>query len=302
MDSDIRLLQVFRVVVDCGGLSASELELGIGRSTISKHISDLETRLGVKLCNRGRSGFTMTEEGERVLGAANNLFASIDTFQHQVVEIHQYLSGNLKLAFFDQTISNPASKLSAAIGKFDDVAPAVSLDISLEPPNVIEAGVIAGRYDIGIVPIHKTSSVLGFTELYSENMLLYCGRGHPLFESGDTADIEQKIRTSKYAGLSFNSPNMIVGQREKLTRSAEVQDEGALAMLILSGRYLGFLPDHMAKTFVDRGNMLAIGGRTFAYTSRHAAIIRRAPRPSRVLMEFLRCLASVHGVRVRNAT
>jgi len=61
MDSDIRLLQVFRVVVDCGGLSASELELGIGRSTISKHISDLETRLGVKLCNRGRSGFTMTE-------------------------------------------------------------------------------------------------------------------------------------------------------------------------------------------------------------------------------------------------
>jgi len=45
-DVDIRLLRVFRVVTEAGGISAAELELNIGRSTISTHIKDLEIRLG----------------------------------------------------------------------------------------------------------------------------------------------------------------------------------------------------------------------------------------------------------------
>ena len=53
-DVDIRLLRIFRVVAEAGGVSAAELELNIGRSTISRHLKDLETRLGVTLCRRGR--------------------------------------------------------------------------------------------------------------------------------------------------------------------------------------------------------------------------------------------------------
>ena len=63
-DSDLRLLRVFRAVVACGGFAAAELELNINRSTISRHIKDLETRLGVTLCRRGRGGFALTPEGE----------------------------------------------------------------------------------------------------------------------------------------------------------------------------------------------------------------------------------------------
>ncbi|WP_141104170.1 helix-turn-helix domain-containing protein, partial [Noviherbaspirillum denitrificans] len=42
-DTDMRLLRVFKSVVDCGGMAAAELELNIGISTISKHVKDLET-------------------------------------------------------------------------------------------------------------------------------------------------------------------------------------------------------------------------------------------------------------------
>ena len=48
-DMDLRLLRVFRTVVDCGGMAAAELELNIGTSTVSRHIKDLETRLGLVL-------------------------------------------------------------------------------------------------------------------------------------------------------------------------------------------------------------------------------------------------------------
>jgi DNA-binding transcriptional LysR family regulator len=76
---DIRLLRVFKSVVDCGGMAASELELNIGTSTISRHIKDLETRLGLTLCRRGRGGFTMTAEGERIYEETLRLLASAET-------------------------------------------------------------------------------------------------------------------------------------------------------------------------------------------------------------------------------
>ena len=64
----------------------------------------------------------------------------------------------------------------------------------------------------------------------------------------------REIRQCKYAGLGFHSPNMMVSHRLKLRRSADVYDEEALAALILSGRYIGFLPDHFAKRFVNYTN------------------------------------------------
>ena len=53
-DADLRLLRVFKAVADCGGLAAAERELGIALSTISRHLKDLEQRLGLTLARRGR--------------------------------------------------------------------------------------------------------------------------------------------------------------------------------------------------------------------------------------------------------
>ena len=66
-DVDLRLLRIFQTVVNCGGLSAAEIDLGIGRSTVSTHIAELEARLGTRLCQRGRSGFSLTSDGKKIL-------------------------------------------------------------------------------------------------------------------------------------------------------------------------------------------------------------------------------------------
>ena len=74
-DMDIRLLRVFKTVVDCGGMAAAELELNIGTSTVSRHIKDLETRLSLTLCRRGRAGFALTPEGEQIYAETLRLLA-----------------------------------------------------------------------------------------------------------------------------------------------------------------------------------------------------------------------------------
>lgn len=43
---DLRLLRVFKSVVECGGMAAAELELNIGISTVSRHYAQAFERSG----------------------------------------------------------------------------------------------------------------------------------------------------------------------------------------------------------------------------------------------------------------
>ncbi len=294
-DTDIRLLRIFKTVVESGGLSAAEIELNIGKSTISKHISDLEFRLDLKLCNRGPSGFSLTEDGEKVLRAAEELLISVSQFRTEVNEIKEQMAGNIRVALFDQCASNPEARLAQAIHKFNEAAPAVQIELSLEPPNVIESMVISGHLDIGIIALHRPSASLHYAPLYGENMFLYCGQEHPLFNLSEDEIAKTDLRTFSYAGLNVNSPNLIVGQQLGFRRAAKVQNEQALAILIVSGRYLGFLPDHLAQEFVDRGLMKKVLPEENQYRTRFAAVTRKQPDPTRVAKLFLSVLLKQHG-------
>ncbi|MQY43730.1 LysR family transcriptional regulator [Epibacterium sp. SM1969] len=63
-DADLKLLQVFAHVADAGGLSPAQYGLNMSLSAISAAISNLETRMGFRLCERGRGGFQLTEGGK----------------------------------------------------------------------------------------------------------------------------------------------------------------------------------------------------------------------------------------------
>lgn len=293
-DIDLRLLRVFRTVVACGGFSAAELELNINRSTISRHIKDLETRLGVTLCRRGRSGFALTPEGEQVHTSALKIMASMEEFQHEVDELHQRLTGNLAVAIFDKTVSNPACHIYQAFATFDQEAPEVRPEIHVEPINAIERGVIEGRFQLGIIPNHRPSSSLDYYTLFEEQMYLYCAKGHPLFDVANRKITAADIRKSRYVGIGYHSPNMEATHRLGLERHATAYDQEAVAHLVLSGRYLGYLPEHYAEGFVNRGVMQPLLPGIFQYVCEFSAIVRHSPPPSRVVQTLVDALVVAH--------
>lgn len=294
-DSDIRLLGIFKSVAECGGFAAAELELNISRSTISRHIKDLEIRLGVTLCRRGRSGFALTAEGKHIYEAALRLLASLEIFRSEVNEVHQQLTGSLSIAVFDKTATNPNSAISVAIHHFDKLAPEVNLEIFVATINEIERGVMEGRFNIGIIPTHRASSSLNYHPLFSEQMYLYCGKQHPLFSTKDSDLAVSDITAYKYAGLGYHSPNMEAGHSLKLNRAATGYDQEAIAHLILSGSYLGFLPDHYARGFEKAGNIRHLLTDTFQYQCNFSAITRKSPQPSRIVQQFLAVLEEHHA-------
>lgn len=296
-DADLKLLRIFKSVVESGGLAAAETELNVGRSTISKHLSDLEYRLDLRLCNRGPAGFSLTEDGAKVLQAAEGLLDSVSDFRAKVNDIKRKLVGTIRVSMFDQCASNPECHLGNTIHAFNTLAPDVEIELSVEPPTTIEAMVIGGQIDIGIVAEHRPSPSLDYTPLYGENMYLYCGSRHPFFDRDPASLDMREVRAASYAGISVNCPNLHVGQKLRLRRSAKVQNEQALTLLILSGRYLGFLPDHLAQAFVNCGEMKAILPDKVHYRADFSACTRRSPVPQRITQLFLNTLVQEHSHR-----
>jgi DNA-binding transcriptional LysR family regulator len=294
-DVDLRLLRVFKAVADCSGMAAAELELNIATSTISRHIKDLELRLHLVLCRRGRSGFALTPEGEAVYAAAQQLLAATDSFRNQVNEIHHGISGDLHVAVFEKTASNPQCRLDHAISTFRKRAPQVRLNMHVGTIAMIERGVMGGEFHLGIVPEHRRSESLSYTELFTEQMQLYAGPGHAWF-SGTAQRISwADLRRQDLAGLGYHSPNMSLAHERQLHREATASDQEAVATLVMSGCFVGFLPDHYAEAFVRAGRMRPVSPATLKYECSFTCISRRSPGLLRVAGAFLDELKSAHA-------
>ncbi|HSV58500.1 MAG TPA: LysR family transcriptional regulator [Variovorax sp.] len=293
-DMDLRLLRVFKSVADCGGMAAAELELNIGTSTVSRHVKDLETRLGLVLCRRGRAGFALTAEGQRVYDETQRLLASVDAFRGSIDDIHGRMGGQLEVALFDKTATNPQARIGEAIERFTALAPEVTLAVHVGSITSIEQGVLDGTFQIGIIPAHRASKSLSYADLFDERMLLYCGQGHPLFDAPQGRLTWARLREHHFAGLGYHSPNMELSHRARLARKATGFDQEAIATLILSGRFLGFLPDHYAQVFEQRELMRPLLPERFNYDCRFVSLLRRSPKPSRAVLVFQECLVAAH--------
>ena len=151
-DFDIRLLKIYRSVVECGGFSAAENVLGIGRSAISQQMSDLEQRLGLRLCQRGRAGFSLTEEGREVYQSALQLLSALESFRTEVNGLHQHLRGELNIGLTDNLVTLPHMRITHALAQLKDRGPDVRIQIRMIAPSQVEQGVLDGSLHVGVVP------------------------------------------------------------------------------------------------------------------------------------------------------
>lgn len=292
-EADLRLLRVFIAIAESGGLAAAELRLNISRSVISRHLKDLELRLGVRLCERGRSGFALSEEGQVVLDAARRLLAQIENFRSEIAELHAGMRGELNLVMFDKTVSNPACRLAEAIAEFGTEAPAVALDVHVAGSSEIEKGLLDGRFHVAVHPFHRASDSFVSVTLFDEHLPLYASPQHPLLAGGAVPD-DAALRRAAFVGLGYHSPNMEHFWRLGLQPAARAFEQEASVLLIRSGRYVGFLPDHYARPFEERGEIVRIQSDTLRYRCDWQASVPRSPAPGRIARRFMEILVAQH--------
>ncbi len=283
-DVDIRLLRVFRTVVECGGFSAAEVELNIGRAAISLHMADLERRLGLTLCRRGRAGFLLTDEGRLAYEAAMRLLAGLESFRSEINTVHGRLRGELNIGITDNLVTLPQMRVTHALRGLKVQAPAVRVNIRMIPPNEIERGVLDGRLHIGVVPARRALPGLARLPLYEEESQLYCGQGHPLFDAPPYTVTRAAVEAADaVAPTQAQMPHA-------LNTTATATDREGVAFLLLTGCYVGFLPVHYARQWVERGAMRALLPDSHRHSLEFHAVTKKGAQPNLVLDRFMALL------------
>lgn len=285
--TDLRLLRVFQAVVRHEGFAAAQDELGLSPATISNHIAHLETRFGVRLCERGRKGFSLTPDGARIHEAGENLLRSVEHFAGTVGSVRGELTGTVHLGTVDAMYTNRDASLDRAIALFNAAAPKVVLHVEMASPQDLIQRLLDGRYSLIITPLEAIHPSVTARLLFAEEQRLYCGRGHPLFGVADDFTLDT-VRSFPYAGRTYMQSGSALRDQTFDWRAMTSHME-ALAILIRSGRFLGFLPEHFARSFVDKGEMQNILPREATYLDRFYLACRRDER-NRAAMALADCV------------
>lgn len=277
-DADIARLREFVEIVAAGGITAAQARLGKGKSAISLALTSLEERLGLRLCERGRSGFRLTEQGHLVHSAAVQLLHEIGRFSDFVGAATRRLEDEITLHADDSFAFEFADPLSRAIARVSDLYPNVKLNVRMTSPDHIYASVLEGSADLGFTTLIRPNAALDALAVCSERMGIFCGRNHPLFPRDDATLGYEELRRYSFVASE-------VTQEEEFSEFMHGLDIKAFAptilsrmVLILSSRYLGIVPIEFARYWVEKGAVREIsveGGRT----TNRCYLIHRKARP-----------------------
>lgn len=286
---DLKRLKLFKQVADCGGLSAAETALNINLPAISTHLAALEDSLGMRLCDRGRKGFRLTNEGQIVLAACNRLLESLEGFQSEVSAVNEKISGHLKLGIVDNTMTDANCTVIAALQSLKRQSRDLEVSIEVDNPFALERAILDEKLDLAIGPFHITNPGIDQFPLYKERVSLYAGSGHALFRHTKPPRLED-LAGLNYVARGYLRESQVVRQQVSFNSCATAQNLEGIAILLLTGDYLGYLPDHYAQGWVSRDLLRSVMPEKFSYDTEFKVITRKSKHHTRAMALLLKSL------------
>ncbi|WP_248920699.1 LysR family transcriptional regulator [Pseudomonas entomophila] len=254
-DPDLHLLRLFVTVVEAGGFSAAQGVLGLSQPSISQQMARLETRLGYRLCSRGKGGFRLTEKGELLLQATQGLLLQIEQFRQQANGMAGRLLGTVRIGLAENQDPRITLYIAQAVARFRQREESVQLELTSAPPAELERLLLEQRLDCAISYFSGTQAAFDYVPLFDERQRLYCGKAHPLFDAQDITR-DQLLEVDQ-----VRHPYRLLKQGEPFqsrhSMAVAEQIDSALTF-ILSGRHIGYLPWHCAAPWEAQGLLRAL--------------------------------------------
>lgn len=134
----------FTQVVDHGGFAKAARALDIPKSRLSRHLTSLETRLGVRLVNRSTRRFVVTDVGHEVYRHATAMLAEADAALEVVEFARAKPCGTIRASC---PVALAQSALAPILPAFLEAYPAIRLELSVSNRRV---DVLAESFDVAL--------------------------------------------------------------------------------------------------------------------------------------------------------
>jgi DNA-binding transcriptional LysR family regulator len=250
-------MQVFCTVVDKGSFIGAADPLGMSKAAISRYVSGLEDRLGVRLLHRTTRRLSLTDEGRQFYHQAREVLTMMDAAEESVSSSAPEPSGILRI---NAPVSFGVIHLAPVWAEFMQLYPKIELDISLNDRIV---DLVEDGFDAAVRIARLENSSLVGRRLASTRMRLcaaptYLDTHEPIRALADLTKHGVIAYTNFASGneWQFDGPR---GQESVLTRSILRCNNGDTCRSIaLAGGGVSLQPSFMVAEDLRRGALVEI--------------------------------------------
>ncbi len=164
-------LEAFLKLEATASFRDAALELGISQPALSRTIQQMETRLGARLFDRDTRHVRLTAAGEYLRPLAAQL---LKDYEESFRDFEAYVGGRSGRVRVAALPSVAATLLPAAITRFRQSHPGVTVDIWEDVGAPVHRVVEQGEADIGIAPPPAETRGLHFRPIYQDRLVLAC--------------------------------------------------------------------------------------------------------------------------------
>ncbi|HZF87791.1 LysR family transcriptional regulator [Streptomyces sp.] len=178
MDVDTRLLRYFMAVVEEGTLTRAAERLFVSQPALTKQIKQLETRLGVRLFTRSRTGMTVTEPGRMLAERAPALLADWDRVLRETKSAASRAARLLRVGFMGSAANEATPRI---IAEFTRRRPGWRVEMRQATWSNPSAGLADGDVDVALLRLpFPGQDALRTAVLFTEPRWVALPEGHPL--------------------------------------------------------------------------------------------------------------------------
>ena len=147
MPLSLRQIRYFIAAAESGQISQAAIDLHVSQSAITTSIKGLEDLLGMKLFDRHSHGVVLTYEGHQFLKHSLHISAAVEEAMRLPGRTNASIEGTVIVA-----VSNTVAGyfMPPYLARFARSFPNIEIRLKEVDREDIEAGIIAGKYDLAI--------------------------------------------------------------------------------------------------------------------------------------------------------
>lgn len=177
---DIKHMRYFTAIVKHGSMTEAANQLYISQPTISKAINDVEAELGVRLFNRNRKQFELTDAGQMFYDQSEEILRMHEALAYDLKNMVGVKHGHIRIGLPPIMDVSP---LMAIMKTFHDKYPEITYQLVESGSGTIEQRLRQYDIDIGITVLPTEGADFDAFTFLSETLCLVVHPNHPLAES-----------------------------------------------------------------------------------------------------------------------
>jgi len=240
---DLVDLQVFKSVVDEGGIVKAARRLHRVPSSVTTRIQQLETSLGVTLFHRDRQRLHLSPTGELLLGYAERLIQLSD--EARAIVSGRVPRGVLKLGALEST---SASRLPRILAEFHRLYPEVRLELTTGTNDDLINKVADRRLDVAFTAETPSTRALEHSPVFAERLILISNAEHPLIRRA--RDVQGASLIAFPEGCAYRRvlQRWIGRQSLATSRVLELNSYHAIVACVAAGAGIAVIPESVLDT------------------------------------------------------